>query len=810
MVPAQSHLLHIRKRRRACLTCTNCRFRKVKCDQNKPCSACTKRGIPPELCVYEQPAPGANSGEGDSKRTSGRSELLESDQRTMVLLLNENSKLKRELDALKAQLEGKDDEPVDKKKRLQVMIPDSLVVKTDRLAYYGPTSWRSIILNYGKDTEIAESAVAYLSNIRREWKIKMNLKSISPKEYEDMETAYPDVLLRNLSNYLPEFDVVKQYLDIYGQSFWNQCIPVLDHNVLMRDFLKLFTKDPTTNKCVISVYTKNADYAKIALVLAVVKYVVLTLNLSSDSDHFSDRDQLIRYARSFLRFGRYESRATLPALQALILIHTLMPLDPMDGDGDGATSSAMSLKNAVNMALAMGLHRDVDRLFSVKSVTYRATLKKLWRFLYFRDTYVSLHLGLPLTIDDDVVHENSFGQASDEYEAQLVLMKIIRRACKLCTKTEAVYKDEFLALIDELQSFDNGVLLRMSEVLRSWNSLPTLMNNQIEFGGLLLRLSGLNVLHMLWEVLSEYCDPDDTDRYIYSVGCMKFCTLSFFQNVEFMWNLNNITQKLAEANNQNDVHRLVEISTTVMAMAKPVIYRCYASLFANEIKFFDTPPLSDLLFRRISMEAVERLDPWDKNNPLVQSITSSGYSNQILALVCKSLLHIRNESRFRVFNFSFTLYCLLAGYKFFQDIIAKRRSSGSTSQDTSPASTVVSDVQRKQCSPQQRQQTVSPLQHQQQHDQTVPPPPLQQQQQQQQGPIVGRTPLQEFMYSGSSSASSQPLNGYQPIPGNVVYDSANKIDLFEWRNDAVDELFRELLEKDELIDMFQDGSIYNA
>lgn len=43
-----------RQRKRAPLSCLNCKKRKVRCDKQKPCSGCIKNNVP-ELCVYQEP-----------------------------------------------------------------------------------------------------------------------------------------------------------------------------------------------------------------------------------------------------------------------------------------------------------------------------------------------------------------------------------------------------------------------------------------------------------------------------------------------------------------------------------------------------------------------------------------------------------------------------------------------------------------------------------------------------------------------------------------------------------------------------------
>lgn len=56
------------------LSCNNCRFRKIKCDNKFPCSSCTKASLPPDLCSYDS-VPWISSAQQQQKITSELKEL---------------------------------------------------------------------------------------------------------------------------------------------------------------------------------------------------------------------------------------------------------------------------------------------------------------------------------------------------------------------------------------------------------------------------------------------------------------------------------------------------------------------------------------------------------------------------------------------------------------------------------------------------------------------------------------------------------------------------------------------------------------
>jgi hypothetical protein len=55
-----------KRRRRPALSCVECRMRKVKCDREKPCGACTR--IKSATCTFRPPRPGIRS---ENQRSSG-------------------------------------------------------------------------------------------------------------------------------------------------------------------------------------------------------------------------------------------------------------------------------------------------------------------------------------------------------------------------------------------------------------------------------------------------------------------------------------------------------------------------------------------------------------------------------------------------------------------------------------------------------------------------------------------------------------------------------------------------------------------
>jgi hypothetical protein len=589
-----------------------------------------------------------------------------------MFLRTELGRVKHELAELKARDQTNTATTPNPNPRSEIKIYDYITVKSNRVSYFGPTCWRTFVGRNTNNSEVAEEAVAYLSNVRREWQIKMNHKYNLPNIYDDLTSPSSDALLLSLCRYLPDYDVVKEYINTYRFSFWTHFLPIMDVHVLLHDFLKLFAKDEHTNKCVISIREKSVDYARISLIVVVIKYVVLTINLTREVDEFPDRGELVQYAQELLRFSKSEYRATLPALQTMILMHSLLLIDPMNGDGGDGSTGAMLFKAAVNMAITMGLHRNVDDLYQAETTVFRNTLRQIWKVLYIKDAYLSIYVGLPLTIDESCVNMKSFGKLEEDDEKALQLFKCMREFCRIVNRAGPIYKDEILRMISVFEQFGDGELLRLSMALEPWNSLEGLLGNISRVPNLIHKLFGLHVLHVMWDLLLENVDDNDPDYELYTFSTKKFASLYFAYVIEFLVKLNDLCTRISYIGDHLDTCRLAEVSIAVVASSKIPIYRSYVTFFACEMKLIDSESTSENEFQ-MTVQDLEDLKLGDGTDIMTRGFMSRGFAHNFMATGCKLLLYIRQTSFMRVFSLNFSTYCLLAGYKFFDSVVTKQR-----------------------------------------------------------------------------------------------------------------------------------------
>ena len=637
-----------KRRQRATLTCTNCRVRKIKCNQERPCSSCVKRGIPSHLCVYDNTRYLA---------ALAKSRPKEQDEApTIEEMMIELQSLRQELESLRSKSGGENNE-------VPLTLPECVSNKVDRTVFYGPTCWRTAIKKESKYAEVLDDVTTFLSNKRREWKIKHNWKKKPYEDYVAMETAFPDVLLGNLCQYLPSFDSMKDPVTMFGSSFWTRFIPVVDEQDLLKDFLRIFGKDYSTGTCRITISTKYVDYAKIALIIVVFKLMTLTMNLSSLNDVFSDYDQLVTFAQRLLRFSKSNTRVTLPALQATLLMHALMVLDPSDGNGGDGSNGCLLLKSAIVMGITLGLHRDVDDLYPTYTPRHRILLRSIWRYLYNMDTLLSFDVGIPPSIDDGSIHPNSFGNLDADTTLLLDLTRCMRECCKLMTRSDPVYPSEVLSIISRFENFNNGELKHLSSNMANSTSAHAVVNDMSSFNGIIHRVLAVHAIHTLFELLLEGVPIDDPKRTFYYLSSLKYCVLGMTYLTEILLTIRELTSQAQQFGLDDLPARLVEMTLAIIGASQSLVCRSYLTLLYNELRTLNDERLFPEELN-ITLADMESMDCSDNFCPLSQAFMSGKLSRNFLVLWSKAILFLQRNSPGRVFSMSYSLMGMVTAYKF--------------------------------------------------------------------------------------------------------------------------------------------------
>jgi len=798
-----------KRRKRISLTCTSCKQRKVKCDQGKPCSSCVKKRIPAHLCIYED-SPFLPTVDSSNPVVS------------IAVLKDENAKLKAELEELRKWKEIVSGEPVPghqhgstcelaspSNPKLQLF--ENVALKANKIIYFGPTSWRSLLDKEGSYSGLVKSAKRYVSNIKREWKIEKQLDSVPYEVYKDVYVGSPQKLLENLADFLPEYETIKHYLIKFLEGYWNSKIPIIESKQLLKDFHQLFEKNDD-GSFHFKIRNKSIDYANIALILVVLKFMVMTHNSFHKSSNYDTRDHLVRYAERLLEYSKYMTKPTIPALQTMILLRQFMSINPLNGDGGDSSEGSLTLKTAINMAILMGLHKNIDDLFDKSSSSTRSTLKNIWRHLMYQDAMLSFHLGVPLAVEDNFIADSYSdhlnGDDGDD-DLQVVMTGFIRQAVKALTKSEGCTQNDLLNIIEKMEAYNNGELLKVSYTVKDISDAEFLVRNYQNLIKIELKCFALFTLHVLYDVLYHGVEDNNPNKDIFYSGTMKFGTLCATHFIEVMLRSNKLCVDNVEK--EDTLFKIVEMSHSIVGLSKIIFIKIFCAICTFEVirlfeddlksthpkKFTFTMDITDF----------ESLNPRDTKNYLNSSFKSPAFLHGLMTLACKYMLKMKNESFESVFNLNFCLFIVLALFKYFEKFIDQKLSKEKETSSLNKIQTTLKYENEDQEFPNSQVNTQnqsksfdSTLQYFPSNDSLAPP----------QAPTTN-TVYTPASFSGSTTSSihegkitptsTTEFNNNQGIPTQsyITGDYPNM-------TDPIDEMFKDVFKEDNLFSMQLDTS----
>ncbi|CCH40468.1 putative transcriptional regulatory protein [Wickerhamomyces ciferrii] len=781
----------IKRRKRISLTCTTCKQRKVKCDQGKPCSSCVKKRIPAHLCIYE-----------DSPFIPTTSDSTNPTE-TIVLLKDENKKLQEQLDELKKWKEIVSGDPMPMNSNAKVNLYHSVHVKRNKTIYFGPTSWRTLLDKENNFADLIKSAKNYVSNVKKEWKVENNIDHIPFEEYKDVNVDSSQKLLTNLESFLPNYEIVREYLKLYAEGYWNHKLPIVDPEVLLIDFNQLFIRNGT--RFHIKVYNKSIDYAKIALIVIIVKFVVTNINSYDKNSNNDPRDHLLRYTEKLLELSKYMSKSTVPALQTLIIMRNFRKMNPIDGDGGDSSEGALLHRTAINMAILLGLNKDVDSLYSRSSIITRNVLRNIWEHLLFQDAVLSFHLGIPLAIDENYI-DPSYLQKNGTL---LFIGGILRDAMKLLTKSSQCDQYEILQLIEKLETYNGGVLLTLSKDIKEFSNADYILKDYDNMGEIELKLFGIYILHVLYDVLYRGVDKSDPNVDIYYNGTMKYGSLCVTHFIEVLARLNRFC--VENRSNPAKLFKIVEICLSVVGASKFVFIKIFCAictfevtkLFENEINSSSSTsnsPLRDLNFN-LSVTDFEMLNPHDNSQYLNRSFRSPAFLHGLMTLACKYMMKMKNDSFEKVFNLNFCLFVVLALFKYFEKFIERKlaREKHSSAINRVQANVIYSpaclNVQSSSPFSESSGSNIS----------TAPSIPLDSKQFPSPNTLDSINPYNKAESTTGQSANTPNSNYSVTSSSNTVYNPNSEL----VGNDLIDELFKNVFTDDNLFSSQLDTNLNN-
>lgn len=515
--PTPSNLQKQQKR----ISCTSCRRRKIKCDNQTPiCGACQKKNLPEELCIYDN-APWISTVVKEKQMHDEINDLKQRNEnllRKMKLVTSRSLQLQKENELLKQQstipsvldpqthqsiyTSGSLDSPADRAfalsdedgsshksssltdfaqsfpfgeqfNTLQVIdIDDDNSSSATVPVFSGPTSWKSaisvdkkikfiydkllLLINSEKENAGKSASPSLLSGENHFGSNSLDnktKKNDNGGQNSDTTLLFQPILSNSKNRYslgeirnflhpflsrLPQPCEIRLHIENFFCGFACNVLPeALSKDELYSNFEEVFgfslydcSHPPGTSNGVSYQINKLGNFTtftKISRILLVIKFsqlfglndfkstIPITL-LDRFPFFFSTDDvkkcfyaymdnhphyNILNMVHLCLNLGRYMDKPSIPTLHTLTMLFLYNLFGPEFYNGLYHNSGSSHLVLACNMAMEMGLHKNIDVLYSYETVTTRRRLKAIWALLLGYDGRRSLVSGLPLCINEN-------------------------------------------------------------------------------------------------------------------------------------------------------------------------------------------------------------------------------------------------------------------------------------------------------------------------------------------------------------------------------------------------------------------------
>ncbi|KAK9858740.1 hypothetical protein MYU51_018049 [Penicillium brevicompactum] len=395
-----------KKRTRVQFSCTACRYRKLKCCRNHPCTNCKKRGEAAS-CTYVGRGPRGKAQHGRSSPTLVQDRLHHLEN--LVMSLAQNQRPDSEID-FNTQPENKaayatpSPRSSDPNTESAPVDTGTLVVKNEGTSYIDSANWRAIL-------EEINGVKEYLDE-------NQGNSEDEDVEPDDMDSSSPVLLLGN-SKPVSKEEVL---LDIPPRSIADR---------LVSRFLK--TSEPA--RIAIHVPTFHKEYeqfwhhpAKKSFTWISLLYSILALSVSiyhrsaeplpSDLANpmtlwaiFRKRSSECLIQANYITPGRYKGEALL-----------FYSLTEFYRSQDAQIGVSYLIGITIRLTMRMGYHRDPSH-YPMLSAFEGEMRRRLWALLTQLDTLISFQIGVPRTIQpwqyDTELPSNMLDTDFDENSAML-------------------------------------------------------------------------------------------------------------------------------------------------------------------------------------------------------------------------------------------------------------------------------------------------------------------------------------------------------------------------------------------------------
>lgn len=464
------------------LSCNNCRFRKIKCDNKFPCSSCTKASLPPGLCSYDS-VPWISSAQQQQKMTYELKELNAQNKALLNQLSYYKNKLhEQELDIKKRNtisidgnsysigpfnelVDPNDDEFIFSINELQsrystlvpyinnkntTMVPKSKHLELSPHLFFGPFHFRSLMSEdnfinkiykdlYQKSVKILQDN-PYKSFIKNYQVKSKNIVNILKDNSLQIVIRKFNVLIDNPYHLRLLFD---NFFNGYGSFLVND---LYDEDVAKSFFSKYFKID-------LEKYDRDEGSVSINLVsemqtavnpeeiiyklLNASLIIVISVLLGNTSDlgnealnailkKYRPLTQVIDlFINESLIYTSYKITPSYYAIKLFITWSRLKQYNQnyiigFDSDIPYFFDILNTLSLAKNESVAMGLHCDIDNLYSnLVDDTIKEKLKQVFRSIMEVDISIIVYTGQPFFVEHSEKKRFIMKNGEDKISKQL-------------------------------------------------------------------------------------------------------------------------------------------------------------------------------------------------------------------------------------------------------------------------------------------------------------------------------------------------------------------------------------------------------
>lgn len=427
----------VSKRNRAPVSCVACRARKLKCDRQHPCGACTRRG---ESATCDFRAPHGNPSDGNGRKEA-RSKA-EAQARLQRLEEMVSGLLKQgaggspggDASSVKSTAKEQNGKAIeDAEGRLTAM--DGEVAAAGRLGareaesfYVGATHWQSILDSIRDVKDYFDSDV---ESVRDEKPAQL----IPPSNLNLFIDPTDSITLPEILAALPPRHIVDRLLSMYFTDKFNRVV-WLHSSKFQRDCDAFWMNPASTSYMWMSIL-----FSTLCVSLALAKTRDLAL---PDGTREFTVDNFGAVAGRCLITGQHLTPQPF-VIEALLLYgHTKM-LQNNDSD----SSNWLMLALVTRQAQRMGYHRDPRHLGTSSPITPFQTeiRRRLWLHISTLDVLFSMRLGIPCIIhEEECDAELPSNLVDDDFDEEIEELPAPRPFSDLTPMLYHCYKGRILGL----------------------------------------------------------------------------------------------------------------------------------------------------------------------------------------------------------------------------------------------------------------------------------------------------------------------------------------------------------------------------